>query len=307
MRVVCGVEPSAGRTSVALGCFDGVHLGHAAVISRAVEMAENLVPTVFTFAQTPDTKNFGAPAKNIVTPAQKRQLLAGLGVRQLYEVDFKRISHMQAEEFVALVLHETLKARKAFCGFNYHFARGGVHDATDLKKLCRSYEIDVEIIPEVRLNGEIISSTRIKQLISDGEMQRVRQMLGRYFCIEGEIVHGQKLGRKLGTPTINQEFPESIVLPRFGVYASRVTLNGQKFFGVTNIGVKPTLGLHKLGIETWMPRYRGDELYGQFAAVELLEFIRPEETFDSLARLKQAILNDAQEAEKIYAQKKKQN
>ena len=144
-----------------------------------------------------------------------------------------------------------------------------------------------------------MSSTRIRSLIADGEIEEANRLLGRPFSYDFPVVHGRQLGRTLGFPTLNQRIPESFILPRFGVYASLVDVGGEKYYGVTNVGVKPTVGSEGPVCETWMPDYRGRELYGETVSCELHGFVRPERRFPGLRELQEQIFRDRETAKKI--------
>ena len=170
-----------------------------------------------------------------------------------------------------------------------------------LKKLCDENGTKLKVIEPERDDGDVVSSTLIRSLISEGSIRRANKLLCSYFGFSAVITHGKRLGRELGTPTINQKLPENLAVPKYGVYASAVTLeNGKVYCGVTNIGVKPTVGGTKLLSETWMPDFHGGEIYGQTADVRLLDFIRPEKKFDNITELKNAITDNAVTAKEIF-------
>ena len=170
-----------------------------------------------------------------------------------------------------------------------------------LKKLCDENGTELNVIEPERDNGDVVSSTLIRLLISEGSIRRANKLLCSYFGFSAVITHGKRLGRELGTPTINQKLPENLAVPKYGVYASAVTLeNGKVYCGVTNIGVKPTVGGTTLLSETWMPDFHGGEIYGQTADVRLLDFIRPEKKFDNITELKNAITDNAVTAKEIF-------
>lgn len=284
--------------AVALGIFDGVHLGHRAVISRAtgVELPDRrrAVSTVFTFTQPP----WALPkdcAWELIADRQKQTVLEGLGVEELIRADFEALRDMTPADFVRGLLHETLGARRVCCGFNYHFGRGGRGDAALLEELCAPLGIEVVVVPPVLVGGEPVSATRIRRLIEDGRVEEAGRLLGRPFTIDFPVVGGQKLGRLLGAPTINQPLPDHFVRPRFGVYASSVEAEGRVTHGVTNIGVRPTVGAEGPLAETWIADYSGD-LYGRRVPVSLVRFLRPERKFASVEELQKQILRDAKAA-----------
>ncbi len=283
--------------AVALGIFDGVHLGHRAVISKAtgLETPEGpLRAAVFTFSQPP----WALPkdsAWELTSAAQKTQVLESLGVEELILADFEQIRDMTPETFVAEVLDAALHAKRVCCGFNYRFGKGGAGDAALLARLCAERGIETVTVPSVEVDGRPVSASRIRRLIETGDVQEAARLLGRPFTLDFTVVGGQKLGRLLGTPTINQPLPPHFVRPRFGVYASSVEVEGRVTHGVTNIGVRPTVGADAPLAETWIADFSGD-LYGKDVPVSLVKFLRPEQKFDSVEDLQKQILRDGREA-----------
>ena len=185
---------------------------------------------------------------------------------------------MTPEEFVEQILVGVCNAKRVYCGFNFHFGKGGSGTAQQLRSLCISYGIVVEIIPQILVDGETVSSTRIRRLIGQGEMEEAEALLGHPFGYTLEVCHGRKLGRTIGVPTMNQHLPEGLVQPKFGVYASLISLEKRNYYGVTNVGVKPTVGSDCVVSATWIPCFHGD-LYGKMVDVYLLKFLRPEGNF----------------------------
>ncbi len=284
--------------AVALGVFDGVHLGHRAVISHAtgLELPDGIraAASVFTFTQ-PAWALPKESACELVTEGQKAAVLESLGVEELIQADFSVIREYSPRAFVGDVLHKTLHARRVCCGFNYHFGKGGKGDAALLRALCEPLGIEVVVVPPVLVDGEPVSASRIRRCIEAGEMEQASRLLGRPFTLDFPVVGGQKLGRLLGTPTINQPLPSHFVRPRFGVYAASVEAGGKASHGVTNIGVRPTVGADGPLAETWIADFNGD-LYGRDVPVTLVKFLRPERKFDSVEMLQKQILLDGKEA-----------
>ena len=301
MHVFRTLTPSKGNSAVALGNFDGLHIGHQKVISLALGgTPKGLLPTVFTFAENPLADLAGKAGGRLLTQDEKISFLQRMGVQQLYIVDFPSVRDLSAEEFVNQVLVGCLKAQKVCCGFNFTFGRGGGADSTTLTELCRARNVEVSVAPAVLLDGMPVSSTRIRRLLMDGCVEDATRLLGRPFGYEMPVLHGKRLGRSLGTPTLNQQLPQGFILPKFGVYVSRVQIGNKSWFGVTNIGVRPTVGADRPISETWMPDYCGDELYGQAVRVELLSFLRPECKFSTVEELRRAIVHDGEQARAIF-------
>ena len=292
------------NTAVALGFFDGIHRGHQKIIKKAVEN-KNAISTVFTFNQNPLENLKGRSPGRIITNEQKVNLLNEIGVELLLSVDFEKVKNFTAEEFVKKVLVEKLNAKYLYCGFNFTFGKGGYADTKYLKELCNVYDINLEVIQPVVVNEKVVSSTYIRQLIESGRVFEANKLLYKRFSINEIIIHGNKIGRILKTPTINQLLPSQVIKPKFGVYASVVKFDNVLTYGVTNIGVKPTVGSDYPLVETFMPEYNGEDIYGKRVEVSLLRFVRPEIKFDNLELLKNQILKDADCAKKSFVDCKK--
>lgn len=303
MNVFRTLEPSAGDSAVALGNFDGLHIGHQKVISLALDGAtDGLLPTVFTFEENPLVDLVGGAGGRLQTQDEKIGFLRSMGVRQLYMLDFRSVKDLSAEEFVEHVLIKCMRAKKVCCGFNFTFGRGGKADSAALSALCKARGVEVSVAQAVLLDGTPVSSTRIRGLVESGRVEDAQRLLGRPFGYCMPVQHGQKLGHSLGTPTLNQELPQGFVQPKFGVYVSRVSIEGENYFGVTNVGIRPTVGADHPISETWMPDYRGGDLYGKSIRVELLRFLRPEHRFSTLEELQRAIVRDGNRARKIFCE-----
>lgn len=301
------ILPEKSGTAIALGYFDGLHKGHRNVISLAAAEKENgLTPVCFTFSKSPKSVLYGTQSNALMTSEDKIKTLERLGIERTYQADFEKIMNMPAKDFAQEILIDTLKAEKLFCGFNYRYGKNGEGSAETLKSFCKSKGITLTVVPATESDGEVVSSTLIRKLITDGNVKRANELMCSRFGFSSVIEHGKRLGRELGTPTINQPLCSELVVPKFGVYASIVTLeNGNSYCGVTNIGIKPTVGGNTPLCETWMPKYKGGEIYGQSADVRLLEFIRPERKFSGIDELKNAIIDNSQTALKIYEQTEK--
>ncbi len=289
----------SGPSSVALGCFDGVHLGHQKVIDRTVQDKINdLVPSVFTFQEHPAVILTGKQASLLVTPDDKKRLFAEMGIEQVFMPPFEKMMDIEAEDFVRIVLKDMCKAVKVYCGFNFYFGKGAKAGTESLKSFGAKYGVAVEIIEPVTADHNVpISSTKIRSYLKQGEVRAAAAMLGRCFSFHFPVIEGNKLGRKMNVPTINQSLPPNFVKPKRGVYASLVTLqDGRVYYGITNIGVKPTLGAnYDIGSETWMPDFSGN-LYGATPKTELVSFIREEQKFSDLNALSLQIQQDKQVA-----------
>ncbi len=305
MRRYTRITPLQTPTAVALGCFDGVHLGHARVLQSALRGRRGgLSPAVFTFATGGKDCAAAKQALALMSPQAKEEEFRRMGFDLYLAVDFASVRELTPEQFVRDVLFGALRAKRVSCGFNYHFGRGGTGNSALLRALCAQYGIRTEICDAVEFCGAPVSSTRIREAVAAGDMELARRMLGRPFRVDFEVVRGNRIGRLLGTPTINQPFPASFVLPKFGVYGSSVLVDGKRYHGVTNVGVKPTVGSHIPLAETWIAGFQGD-LYGRRVPVDLLGFLRPEKKFADLTALREQILRDAEQAKLLWAQMEK--
>lgn len=302
MEIINELKTSDSRTSVALGFFDGMHKGHRTVIRSAVDGAkyDGLTPAVLTFSEQPKAVVTGTSPELLIAEDRKHQLMNDIGVKKLYCLHFSDLRNISAEDFVDFVLVQKLKAKRVFCGFNYHFGQGGVADCEDLKRLCRLRGIIVTVNNPVLYQGDTISSSRIRNCIKAGDMISACTMLERCFSYKLPVVHGRQLGREIGAPTINQYIPEDAVLPKFGVYASFATIDGVRVPAVTNIGIKPTVGSDKPIMETWIQSDGIDDLYDKDIEVSFIKHLRGEHKFDSLDDLKAAMTKDAQRAVRIF-------
>ena len=289
-------------TAVALGFFDGLHQGHRNIISLAVKEKENgLTAVCLTFLQSPKSVLTHTDSNALMSDSDKLKTLEKLGIDHTIQLDFKKIMNMTAKDFFKEILLDNLNAKKLFCGFNYRFGKNGEGDVQMLKTLCDSHGIELNVLPAKQNNGEVVSSTLIRSLIAEGDVKKANELLCSEFGFSSVVEHGKKLGRTLGTPTINQSLLKELTVPKFGVYVSRVTLeNGKSYCGVTNIGIKPTVGGNVPVCETWMPEYKGEEVYGQTTDIRLLEFIREEKKFADIEELKNAILENGKTALKIF-------
>lgn len=301
MKIIKTLEnKEKNPTAVALGFFDGVHLGHQKVISQAVEAKKSgLVPTVFTFSDMPSSKIKDRSPGLLTTNSEKEIIMESLGIEVMYEIDFDVIRDMSAQDFVEKILVEKLNTKKVFFGKNYHFGKNAQGDYSFLLENCPKYGIEPVVVPAEILDGQPVSSTRIRTAIRNGDVFYASKLLGRYFGVSQVIVAGNKIGRRMGTPTINQQVPPGGVLPKFGVYASAVTVKGKTYCGVTNVGVKPTVGSKVPLYETWIIDFSGD-IYGEKATTLLLDFVRPEKKFEGLSELKAEIFKNGIQAQKIF-------
>ena len=288
-------KPNIEGTYIALGYFDGVHIGHRAVLSRCVDGSKGNTCAALTFRESPAKALGKVQPPELTDNALKAELMDELGIDAVIFADFAVLKELSAEAFVRAILIEKLKARHVYCGFNYRFGKGGAGDTELLRKICAEHGVEVTVCEPVYLGGEQVSSTRVRALIEAGEMESANEMLGRRYSISGAVGSGNRIGRSLGFPTVNIPILGGAVIPKYGVYASLIHVDGKVFRGVTNIGVHPTVGVNHAPLcETFILDYSGDELYDTYVTCELLCFVRPEQKFSSMDALKQQIQADCE-------------
>lgn len=282
------------RPVVALGMFDGVHLGHAAVIGRAVEIAEKIDGTamVFTFSNHPLTvlDEKSAPLM-IGSRSLRREIFEELGIKILIEIPFtKEFSKKTPEEFLDL-LREKISPAFIVTGPNYTFGRFGKGNGRILIREGENYGFKAEICPAVTVNKKIVSSTKIRALIAEGDLFAANELLGRNFTYVSEVVHGDKRGRKLGFPTANLEIADNRAMLPNGVYIVLVKVRENFFAGIANIGDNPTFKVAKRRLEVFIDNFDAD-IYGEEISVSFIEKIRDEKIFSSVEELKKQLRED---------------
>lgn len=284
---------------VALGNFDGLHTGHMSVINAALKMAEKLsaTPYALIFREHPLLILNGSSPSFLFTDDVRTQVFKEIGITPC-KLSFTEIKDMTPEEFFEKILVGRMSAVGVCCGFNYSFGKEGAGTPELLKKLCEEHGVEFSVSPELDFEGEAVSSSRIRKAIEDGEIEKANVMLGRPFTYRQKVVDGDKRGRTMGTPTINQYLTPGLVEPKHGVYMSKTTVDGKKFYSITNIGVRPTVGVGPTDCETYILDFNGD-LYGKYVEVSLLSFLREEKKFESISALKEQIMADTLKVRKI--------
>ncbi|MEB3310324.1 MAG: bifunctional riboflavin kinase/FAD synthetase [Snowella sp.] len=297
-------------TAIALGNFDGVHLGHAQVLSQILDSSFDgatetvLQPTVVSFTPHP-REFFSGQRQLLLTPLdEKVEQLEKLGIQQLVLLPFTQaLARLSPQDFVEQIVVKDLKAQKVTVGNDFRFGYQRQGNVEDLQAIASQFGTAVRIAP-LKTEGEHrISSSLIRAALAEGDVKHANQMLGRPYCLQGTVIDGKKLGRTLGFPTANLHLPETKLLPRLGVYCVEIFLKDipQKAFGgVMNIGYRPTVGQSQVSVEVHLFDWAAD-LYGQSLSVNLLAFLRPEQKFASLEALKAQITQDCQQAHRILA------
>lgn len=259
---------------------------------------KELATAVFTFNCDTTLPKFRGP-EDIISFENKRELMERIGVKYLFAPDYAEVCTLTDEEFVKSILIGRLNAGFACCGRSFRFGKGGCGTPERLAEIGAKYGMRTEIVQDVCLDGQVISSTRIREHIRRGEIEQANRLLGYELWYRLPVVKGNEIGRTISFPTINQVIPDTNIIPKYGVYKSIVEVGGKQYKGVTNIGVKPTVQHRNDGtgavMETHIIGFDGD-LYGQNIAVALVRYIRPEVRFSGLEELKQQISRDKENA-----------
>lgn len=291
---------------IALGFFDGVHLGHGALLRRVKERAEELqaVPTAFTFDRHPASQMTGHMTPLINSDQDRGRLMRQCyGMEQVIMGQFNLLKTMPWDQFITQYLMEDHGAVHLVAGHDFRFGYKGQGNPQRLQELCQTLGIGCDIIPKIEQEGITVSSTYIRSLLEQGEMERAREFLGHPHMMTETVRHGKKLGSKLGFPTVNLVPPEQVLVPAYGVYATKVVLeDGSAYSAVTNVGVRPTVDDgNAVTVEPYLLDFHGD-LYGKQVQVEYYHRIRGEKRFNSLEELKAEVLANAEET-RAYFQK----
>lgn len=293
-------EIQLDNTAVTLGKFDGFHLGHQKLIRELQAAGDHLTTVLFTFAVSPG-KIFHTDWKEILSGDERLLKYQELELDYVVEYPFtKKVMQMEPQEFIEEVLVRKLGANTIIVGRDYRFGyqRSGTVEILD--KYSGKYGYKLVILDKVQYKEEEISSTRIRECILSGDMEQANAMLGYPYFIYGEVVHGNMLGRTMGLPTINQIPSRQKVLPQGGVYASRVEISGSSYYGITNVGCKPTVKSDQsMTVETFIFDF-AQEVYGEKARVELYKYIRPEIRFQGIEQLKVQILKDIEQIQTYF-------
>ncbi len=290
---------------IALGFFDGVHKGHGALLRRVTQVAEQLkaIPTAVTFDTHPENLIVGTPMPLISSPRDRAELMRRYyGIKEVVVAHFdQRMMKMPWEEFITDFLVKENGAVHLVAGHDFHFGYKGEGNPDRLKAKCAQLGIGCDIIPKVELDGITISSTYIRNLLAQGELERANFFLGHPHILTDTVHHGKKLGSALGFPTVNLRFAPGVLIPAKGVYATRVFFeNGESRPAVTNVGVRPTVDDDgAVNVEGFILDFDGD-LYGQTIAMEFHKYLRPERRFASLEELKAEVMRNAEETREYF-------
>ncbi len=292
---------------IALGYFDGVHIGHRQLINRLCRQSSelDLKTMVFTFDRHP--QNVISP-QNIVpliySPEDKYRLLCDLDVDRVEMIPFDiQTSKMQPQDFFEKVLIEKYNVKYVVVGFNFKFGHRGKGDVDLLKLLGEKNGVRVDVVKPVSLDGQLVSSSYIRELLRDGNIKIANSCLGRNYTVSGKVIKGKGRGNRMGIPTANIRLPEEVLYPAKGVYITNTIYQGKRYPSITNVGVNPTFPDGLLGIETYIDGLHTD-LYGCFIQVEFFDRIREEKKFNSKEELFKQIELDIKYLENYFYQSK---
>lgn len=304
MQYIKGLESyqNTRQTAITLGKFDGLHLGHEMLIERIIEhqKREDVDSVVFAFDMMPLYKKLNRENAGLVTNRERAVLLKDR-VDYLIECPFtESISSMEAEAFIQQILVEQFHVKYVVVGHDFRFGYQKKGDYHMLESFSKIYGYKVEVIQKRCYKKREISSTYIKEELKKGNMQLVNKLLGYPYQIAGEVIHGKKLGRTIGFPTMNICPEEGKLLPPNGVYASRIFLDGKYYQGICNIGMKPTVSDERVVLlESYVFDY-ADDAYGKEIRIQLCDYVRTEQRFASVEKLKEAIKKDIEHVKKYF-------
>ena len=294
------------KTVIALGFFDGVHRGHGALLRKAAERAGelNAAPAVFTFDRSPKEFVTGKPVLLINSNDDRRDIIRRVyGIQRVIFAPFDReMMTMPWQDFITELLVKQYGAVHLVAGHDYRFGHKNEGTVERLREKCRELGLGCDIIPKVELEGITVSSTYIRTLLEQGDVERAALFLGHPHCLSQTVRHGQRLGRTIGIPTVNLAVPAHVLTPERGVYISRAFLpDGRSCPGVTNVGTRPTVTEgDTVSVETYLLGFDGD-LYGQTVRLDFYKRLRGEVKFPSLEALRQEILRNVAETEAYFA------
>ncbi len=313
MEVIDGIDNISRRFRnpvLTIGNFDGVHIGHMSLFERVRELAATLEGESLVIAFKPhpikvlDTRN-GPP---LITPhEQKLQLIEGAGIDVFLIIQFTReFARMSAQDFVHKIIHEKIGARAVVVGPDYRFGHNREGDIPALTQMGQKLNFEVHVVPDLTVNGREVSSSTIRKFVISGDLDKARQMLGRDYQVAGRVIPGRdRGGRLLGFPTANLELIDELI-PKPGVYATEVFVDGQRYAGATNIGYSPTFKNGAFSVETHIMDFSGD-IYGKIIQVRFIQRLRDEKTFSGPEELSAQISKDVERAREVLAQRRSES
>ena len=285
----------------ALGFFDGVHIGHQALLRECRRLADEhgCQAAAVTFSSHPDTLVQGVTPRLINTIEDRIRLLKNGGMDDVVVLPFDKQTQSMPWQGFLNRLAQSYQAAGLVCGHDFRFGSRGAGTAQLLADYCREANMPCSVVPEQALDGIPVSSTYIRHLLETGDMEEANRFLGHPHILSGTVISGRKLGRTLGIPTANLSNPQEVVQLPFGVYACKAAVDGKTYTAVTNIGNRPTVGGHRITVEPWLLDFEGD-LYGKNLTLSFYAFLRPERKFPDLDALKEEISKNALQTRKIF-------
>lgn len=290
---------------IALGFFDGVHTGHGALLRRVAEKAGQLqaVPTAFTFDRQPAAAITGTKVPLLSSSEDRIWLMKTYyGIQEVVVANFESMMRMDWQDFITEYLVKDLGVVHVVAGHDFHFGYMGKGNPQRLKEKCEELGVGCDIIGKIEEDGITISSTYIRTLVAQGEMERARQFLGHPHILSDRVAHGKKLGSTLGFPTVNLRVPDRVIVPAYGVYATKVYFKDQCYMAVTNVGVRPTVEDNdgRVTVEGFILDFDGN-LYGEQVRMEFYHRLRGEKKFPSLQALAEEVARNAQQTRDYFA------
>lgn len=296
----------AKKKVMALGFFDGIHIGHAALMNMIIKRAQeyDAEPAVLTFDVHPDSLVFKKNVPLINSADDRERILSRcFGIDDVVVVHFSQsVMHMDWKVFIDELIDD-MDLCHIVVGHDFKFGYKGLGTAEKLKEYCAQRGVGCDIIPPVCKDGVIVSSTLIRGLIESGEIEKANEYLGRPHTLTDVVRSGYHLGTQMGTPTINMRFPDGVIIPRHGVYAAKAYVDGEEYMSVTNVGVRPTVSEDGgVNVESFLLNFTGN-LYGRLVRLDFYKFMRPERKFDDIDELAAQIKHDAESAREYFENK----
>ena len=303
MKIISKKEfEKLNNTVVTVGKFDGLHKGHQKILNVMTELkVEGYESVLFTFKRAPKEVLNKEKMEYILTQKEKEEFLENRGVDYYIEYPCdESVLNTPAEDFVRNILVGKIGAKIIVCGTDFRFGRNREGDIHLLEALQEEFDYELIVLDKLKYGNADISSSRIREAVCDGNIEFVNELLGYNYTVIGKVVHGNEIGRTMGFPTANIEAENNKLLPPFGVYYSRVKIDGKEYKGITNVGKKPTISDdNPVNVETHILGYEGD-LYGEILEVEFLKYVRPEMRFDSVETLEKQIKTDVLGCKAFY-------
>lgn len=291
-------------SAVTIGKFDGIHRGHRELLDRIIaKKRQGLNATVFTFDKSPAEFFTGKPIPSLTTKEEKRRIFEFLGVDTLIEYPLtKESASIDPKDYINIILCKQLRMKYIAAGTDLSYANKGQGDAKLLMDIAND-RYDVEIVDKITIDNEEVSSSLIREVVSRGDMEKAKNLIGVPYAVSGTVMHGRALGRKMGFPTVNIEVSSEKLMPPYGVYFAEVSVDGEHYNGITNIGCKPTVTDSKTVFAETNIFDFDDDIYGKRITVKLLKFTRPEQKFNSVDELKERISVDIKEGREYFNEK----